>query len=285
MVVVGFDDDVLDLLLYADTDTLRERSFERAIDIGRKQLRQYRGVRQRAKRAPEKETVCLAHSGSGLGQVLIRTKSGQSLYVAHVNHRVRGNQRMARRDNAVEPVNADEKPRGERTSDVAGKDLCIGQVGRDAESAREERSIYGRGRQRRHTIEASGIGKRLDHATVGAAESWYVANQPETKLIVEQSVVPANDCLRRCCPGEPDARRNILFRTKLRVVIPTQTNIQRELRMNLPVVLPEQGVVVVAQVNVVRGRRQSARGGNSKESGVERSEGDEVRYGRKKLKV
>src|ERR1051325_3923010 len=126
MVVVGFDNDVLDLLLYADTQALRERCLKRAIDIGREQLRRYRGVRQRAKRSPEKEPRSFADSRSRLRQVLIRSKSRQRLNVAHVDYRVSRNNGMTRRNYAVQPIDSnEEETRRERTPDVAAVDLRI----------------------------------------------------------------------------------------------------------------------------------------------------------------
>src|SRR6185369_4303211 len=122
---------------------------------------------------------------------------------------------MARRNNAIQPVNSDEESRRKRTGHVARRDLCISQVWRDAQSAREERGVDSCRRERGHTEKSSRIRKRLDHAPVSAAEGRNVTNEPETKLIVEQPVVPANDRLRRRRPGEANSRRKVFFRNKL----------------------------------------------------------------------
>src|SRR6185369_9024656 len=55
MIVISFDDDVLNFLLHADADAGGERRLEGAIDVGRKQLCRNRRMRKRAERSPEEE--------------------------------------------------------------------------------------------------------------------------------------------------------------------------------------------------------------------------------------
>ena len=55
MVIIGLDHDILDLLLNTDAEAARcKRRLESAIDIGRKQLRRYRSMRN-APNGPQKK--------------------------------------------------------------------------------------------------------------------------------------------------------------------------------------------------------------------------------------
>src|ERR1051325_4517370 len=125
MIVISFDDDVFDLLLHTDADAARERRLEAAIDIGGKQLRRNRRMRQRAKRSPEKEARRFADCRRSLKQILIGRQPRQRLNVAEIDHRVRRNKRMTRRYDAIESIDADEQTRRKRTSEFARRDLCI----------------------------------------------------------------------------------------------------------------------------------------------------------------
>src|ERR1044072_208506 len=113
---------------------------------------------------------------------------------------------MARRDHAIQPVNADEEAGRERTRHIACTNLRIRQVRRDAESAREERRVDSSRRERGNTEKSSRIRKRLDHTPVSAAKRRHVTNEPETKLIVEEPVVPADDRMGRCRPRKSNSR-------------------------------------------------------------------------------
>src|SRR6185369_8875108 len=107
MVVVGFDHDVLDLLLEADAEAFGKRCLESTIDVCREQLRGDGCMRQGAKRSPEKESRRLPHSCTRLNQILIGRKSGERLDVAEVNNRVRWNQRMSWRNDAIQSIDSD----------------------------------------------------------------------------------------------------------------------------------------------------------------------------------
>src|SRR6185369_11276112 len=71
MVVVGFDYDVLDLLLNADAAAFRKRRLERSIDIGWKQLRRNGCVSQRTKWPPEEKARRFSNCCRSLKQILI----------------------------------------------------------------------------------------------------------------------------------------------------------------------------------------------------------------------
>src|SRR6185369_13530885 len=122
---------------------------------------------------------------------------------------------MSRRDYTIEAVDSDKQSRREWTRDVARGDLCIGEIRRHAKSARKQRRINCGRRECRHTIEPTRIRERLDHATIGSAENRHVTNEPESKLIVEETVVPAYHTSRCCRPPDTPARRNISLRHTL----------------------------------------------------------------------
>ena len=94
----------------------------------------------------------------------------------------------------------------------------------------------------------------------------------------------AHDCLRCDRPGETDARREVVLFYECRVVIPTQAEIQGKVMAKLPVVLGEHCVVVVAQMDLVRLVRKSARRRHRKETRINWTVGYEVIDGRKELK-
>src|SRR5690242_2666715 len=127
---------------------------------------------------------------------------------------------MARRHYTIEPVDSDKQSRREWTRDIPGLDLSVSKIRRDAESARKQRRIDCSGCKRRHAKEPARIRERLDHATIGATKNRYITNKPESKLIVEQTIVPANHCARCCGPRKTYTRRDISLRDKLRVVVP-----------------------------------------------------------------
>src|SRR5258705_6372290 len=126
MVVVYFDQYILAFLLHTDAETSREWCLKGAVNISRKELCGYRGMRQSAERSPEKEPRCFAHSSGGLGQILIRRKTGQSLYVADIDSGITWNKYVSWSNHAIEPVNPDKKTRRKWTSHIAGGDLSIG---------------------------------------------------------------------------------------------------------------------------------------------------------------
>src|SRR6185369_6439003 len=123
---------VLDLLLEADAQTFGERCLESTIDVCREQLGGNGCMRQRTERSPEKETRSLADCCTRLKQILIGRKTGQTLDVAEVNNRVRGNQRMSWRNHAIQSIDSDEESRRERTRNITCCDLRVRQVRGDA---------------------------------------------------------------------------------------------------------------------------------------------------------
>src|ERR1043166_8012306 len=189
VIVIGLDDDVLDLLLHSDADAPRKRRLETAIDIRRKQLRRNRGVRKRAERPPEKEPWRLSYRGRSLEQGLVRRQARQRLNVAEIDNRIRGNEWMSRRDDAIQSIDADEESRRKRTRDIPRRDLRIRQVRRDAQAARKQRRVDRCRCECRNAVETARIRERLDHPSICAAESRHVAHETESKLIVEDHVM------------------------------------------------------------------------------------------------
>src|SRR6185369_9590061 len=147
MVVIYFDQDILDLTLHADADASCKWCLETAIDICWKELGRYGGVRQRAKGSPEKETGRLPNGLCRLGQILIGSQAAQRLYIVDIDHGAGWNQRVAGRNNSIEPVDADEQSRRKRAGNIGRSDLRISQIWGDAKATGKERCIDGRGRQ------------------------------------------------------------------------------------------------------------------------------------------
>src|ERR1043166_3671307 len=172
-------------------------------------------MRKGTKRPPEKEARRFAYCRRSLNQILVRRQPGQRLNVAQIDHRVRWNECMAARNDAIEPIDADEESRRKRKRDIAFRDLRISQIRRDAEPSRKQRRIDRRRCECWNAVEAARIRERLDHAAVRAAESGHIAHKTESKLIVKDSVVTSDDCLRRCGPGEADTRRKVLLCNEL----------------------------------------------------------------------
>ena len=80
-------------------------------------------------------------------------------------------------------------------------------------------------------------------------------------------------------------RREVLLGNKFRVVIPPHSKIQGESGVKLPVVLEKQCVVIVAQTNLVRFRRQTPDCRLRKEPRVYRSKCHEVRNRGEELEI
>src|SRR5688500_6625403 len=117
---------------------------------------------------------------------------------------------MSNRDDAVEPVDADElvccSTTERRTSQITRQDLSVSQTRRHAESPRKQRRANRGCRNTRVAEKATRIRKRLDHALVCATEGRHGAHRRQAKLIVEHPEVTANNRLRRGHPRETDTR-------------------------------------------------------------------------------
>src|SRR5688500_6299673 len=148
---------------------------------------------------------------------------------------------MSDRDHPVEPVDADElvccsTTKGE-ASQPARLDRRVGLTRRDAESTREQRGADRRCCDTRIAKEASRVRERLDRTLIGAAERGHRAHGRQAKLIVKDSEVTANNRLRRGHPREADTRSKIFLGYEFRVVIPTKTEVQRQVVQEAPIVL------------------------------------------------
>src|SRR6185503_18090173 len=95
------------------------------------------------------------------------------------------------------------------------------------------------------------IRERLDYPPISAAERRNVARQPQPELVVKEAEVSAHDRLRGYRPGGAQARRDISLGHEFRIVVPADSEIQREITSQLPIVLSEQPVVIVPQMDLV----------------------------------
>src|SRR5215208_3570755 len=86
-------------------------------------------------------------------------------------------------------------------------------------------------------------------------------------------------------PGETDARRDVFFVLERRVVIPTQSQIQRKVPVELPIILREDRMVVIPQMNFVGVGRKSSGSGYSEEAGVDWTKSKKVIHCREQLKI
>ena len=114
-------------------------------------------MRQRSERPEEKEAGRSTDGGAGLSRVLVWREPRQRLDVADINHRIGRDGRMSGRDHAVEPVYSDKRP-PERARHVAGRNLSVGQVCRDAQPVGwEQRGVDEGGDQSRDSVKAAWI--------------------------------------------------------------------------------------------------------------------------------
>src|SRR5690349_10241129 len=103
-------------------------------------------MRQGAKWPPEEKARCFADSHAGGVKILLRCQSRQLLNVVDIDDGIRGNQGVSGCNHLVEPVDADKQLRDAASkrswaSYVAGNNLRVCQVRRNAKSAGKERRI------------------------------------------------------------------------------------------------------------------------------------------------
>ena len=114
------------------------------------------------------------------------------------------------------------------------------------------------GYEGRRSVEPARKHHVLNDSLIGAAERRDVARQPQAELIVVEAETPAHDGIRRDRPGGAQTRREVLLVREFRIVVPAQTEIERQIVEQSPVVLREERGVVVAQMNLVVLRRESS---------------------------
>src|SRR6185369_11603131 len=118
---------------------------------------------------------------------------------------------MSRSHYFVEPVYAYQRAT-KRARDVAGRNLCVGQACRDAQTVwREERGVDQSNDQCRNAVESSRIRERLNDSSIGAAERRNISRKPQPKLVVENTEVTADDGLGVHRPGGSNARREVFL--------------------------------------------------------------------------
>src|SRR6185369_2435956 len=69
------------------------------------------------------------------------------------------------------------------------------------------------------------------------------------------------------------------------VIVPTETEIQGEIVAELPIVLPKDRVIIVAQMDLVSRGSETAGTRLGKKARIDRTEGGEVTHCRKELQV
>src|SRR5262249_52002053 len=139
--------------------------------------------------------------------------------------------RVARRHHAIEMVYAVEwLTRNRRTCGTRGGDLRVGFVGRKTEASKQRRDGG-------IAIEQPRKGYVLKHADPRAAKGRYVSRHADAEMVVKDTPTSAQHrfCVGR--PGDAKARRQVLLVRELRVVIPTQTEIERQCAAKSPVIL------------------------------------------------
>src|SRR5262245_18926121 len=97
--------------------------------------------------------------------------------------------------------------------------------------------------------------------------------------------MPAAYCLGRSLPGKANPRVDAVFSMKLRVVVPTHSEIKGKVVTEFPVVLRKHPVVIISQMDLIGQWRETANRGNRKEADVGRSVLHEVVYRGKGLHV
>src|SRR4030095_9567893 len=282
MIVVNRDDEVRrDLALNADVEASSVRSVKTGIntdgeDAGLKDI-----VGKSAEGSPEKVALGVSDGGAGLVGEFLRRQSAELLNVVDCHDCIRGDGSVTRSNDVVEMVHTELRGQGrkllrwvrwrrwrETSVRLCGKlgiRLCLGKA-----QAEERR------RRRGYAVEEPRIGERLSDADIRAAEFRNVAGDAEAEVVIEVSEAAARDSLRVDLPCKADSWGNLLCLMEPRVIIPPQTQIQRELRENLPVVLQEQPIVIVANVNFVGLRRKAAFRQQKEEAGIDRAELSEI---------
>src|SRR4030095_9343327 len=109
VIIIRFDQHVLDLLLDTNAVTCRKWRLDPPINIGGEELCRYCRMSQRPKRSPEKETRCFSDCRAGLDQVLIGSQTRQRLNIADIGHGIAWNKCVPGRHDAIKPINADEQ--------------------------------------------------------------------------------------------------------------------------------------------------------------------------------
>src|SRR5438876_564226 len=114
-------------------------------------------MRQRPERPEEEEARRSSYGGAGPSRELVRRQPRKRLDVADIDHRVGWDGSMSRRDHAVEPVYSNKGP-PKRARRVAGRNLSVGQVWRDAQPVgREQRMVDEGNNQGRDSVKAAWI--------------------------------------------------------------------------------------------------------------------------------
>src|SRR5262249_5194647 len=93
--------------------------------------------------------------------------------------------------------------------------------------------------------------ERLVLADVRAPKGRNVTSQAKAEVIVEIAEAAANNRLGSSGPGKADARRNIRGDLELRIVVPADPAVYGQSLRDPPVVLGPEGVVVVAEFDLV----------------------------------
>src|SRR5262245_54285210 len=93
-----------DLLLHANTKAVSEWRVESVVDARGQDLCGNRGMCQRAKRTPEKETGRFTDCNTRCVCILLRSKSGKLLYIRDVEDRICGNNCVSRCHYFVKPI-------------------------------------------------------------------------------------------------------------------------------------------------------------------------------------
>src|SRR5439155_2701836 len=97
---------------------------------------------------------------------------------------------------------------------------------------------------RGHSVEEPRVRQRLGHADVRTAKFRNVASNAEPEVVIEISEAAARNRLGVDLPCKTDSGGNLIRFVKPRVIVPTQAEVQRELRKSLPVVLQKQSVII-----------------------------------------
>src|SRR5579863_7247298 len=118
---------------------------------------------------------------------------------------------------------------------------------------------------------------------VCATEAGDVSRDALTELIVKDTEAGVYDGLWSDCPGSTDARREICLIRKLGIVIPTQAAVDCKFGSELPIVLDEETVIVVANVNQIVLRCGSGLEGDQINTGIDRAKSVEIVYGGEEL--